>query len=210
MITLHVFPPSPRSFRVLSVANHLGLPYDVRIVDLARGGQNAPEFVALNPNRKAPVLVDGDFVLWESHAITQYLASMRPESGLCPEDERGHADMTRWQCWDLAHWDPACARFIGQRVVKKLLGLGDPDPAVIQQGEQEFHRYAAVLDSHLANRRYLLGDTLTVVDFCLGSPLNLAAPAQLPVERYANIRRWHATLSELPAWGKALAVAAAA
>ena len=153
-----------------------------------------------------PVLEEDGFVLWESNAILQYLADKKPASGLLPADPRGRADVTRWQCWDLANWDPACAIMIFERLVKKLLHIGDPDPVEIARGEERFHRVAAVLDAHLKGREYITGDKLTVADFSIGAPLNLAAPAQLPVSGYAEIRRWHANLSELPAWRQSIAI----
>ena len=205
MLNLYVFPPSPRAFKVIAVANYLGLDFNKRIVDLAKGEQRTPEFTALNPNRRMPVLEEDGFVLWESNAILQYLADKKPESGLLPTDARSRADVTRWQCWDLANWDPACATMIFERLVKKLLQLGEPDPAEIAKGEERFHRVAAVLDAHLKDRKYVAGDRLTVADFSLGAPLNLAVPAQIPLANYAQIRRWHAGLAELPAWRQSLA-----
>lgn len=206
MLNLYVFPPSPRAFKVIALAAHLGIDYEKRIVDLTKGEQRRPEFAKLNPNQRMPVLEEDGFVLWESNAILQYLADKKPASGLLPADPRGRADVTRWQCWDLANWDPACAIMIFERLVKKLLHIGDPDPVEIARGEERFHRVAAVLDAHLKGREYITGDKLTVADFSIGAPLNLAAPAQLPVSGYAEIRRWHANLSELPAWRQSIAI----
>jgi glutathione S-transferase len=62
-----------------------------------------------------------------------------------------------------------------------------------------------VLDGQLKGRKFVTGAALTVADFSLGAPLNLAVPAGLPLESYAEIRRWHADLSELPAWKQSLA-----
>ena len=103
-IELHVFPPSPRAFKVMAAANHLGIDHKLNFVDLRKGDQKAPAYVALNPNMRMPTLTDGDFVLWESNAILQYLAGMKPESGLLPRDERARLDVIRWQFWDRAHW----------------------------------------------------------------------------------------------------------
>jgi glutathione S-transferase len=206
MITLHVFPPSPRSFKVLALAEHLGIEHRVRIVDLAKGEQDTPGFAKLNPNLRVPVLEEDGFVLWESNAILQYLASKKPDSGMLPADPRAHADITRWQCWDLAHWDPACAILVFENVVKKLFGMGDPDPAEIRKGENRFHTCAAVLDAQLQGRKYITGNALTVADFSIGAPLNQAQPAGLPVGGYQEIVRWHAALSELPAWRKNIVV----
>ena len=204
MITLHVFPPSPRAFKVMALAEHLGLEHRLRIVDLTKGEQNTPEFTALNPNQRMPVMDDDGFVLWESNAILQYLASKKSGNGLMPTDLRGRADVTRWQCWDLAHWDPACATFIFERLVKKLLAMGEPDPAEIKKGEERFHRCAKVLDAQLTGRRFVTGDTLTVADFSIGAPLNVAQMAGLPLAPYKQIARFHAELCELPAWRKTL------
>ena len=208
-IELYVFPPSPRAFKVMAVAHHLGLDCTFTMVDLRKGDQKAPGYTALNPNMRMPTLKDGDFVLWESNAILQYLASKRPESGLLPRDERARIDMTRWQFWDLAHWDPACAAFIFEYVAKPLvLGIKEPDMAALAKGTEAFHRVARVLEAQLAGRKFVMGDTLTLADFSLGAPMNAAGAAHFPMEPYPAIRRWFAALSALPAWQKTLAVAA--
>src|SRR5437868_12528547 len=107
-IELYVFPPSPRAFKVMAAANHLGLDWTPRMIDLRKGEQKAPQYAALNPNMRMPTLKDGDFVLWESGAILQYLAGKKPESGLLPTDETGRLNVTRWQFWDMK--DPRAMR----------------------------------------------------------------------------------------------------
>src|SRR5262245_50953847 len=154
-IELYVFPPSPRAFKVMAVANHLGLDWTLKMIDFRKGDQKAPQYAALNPNMKMPTLQDGDYVLWESNAIGQYLALQKPESGLFPRDERARLDVTRWQFWDLAHWDPACAVFAFEYVAKPVvLGIGEPDMAAIEKGTEAFHRVAQVAASQLRGKRY--------------------------------------------------------
>jgi glutathione S-transferase len=205
-IELYVFPPSPRAFKVMAAANHLGLDCALRIIDLRKGEQKTPEYAALNPNMRMPTLKDGDFVLWESNAILQYLALRRPESGLFPADERARLDVTRWQFWDLAHWDPACAVFAFEYVAKPLLlGTGEPDQAALAKGTEAFHRAGKVLDGQLKGKKFVTGDHLTLADFSLGAALNLAEIAHFPIEPYGEIRRWFAGLRALPAWQKTLA-----
>lgn len=201
---LHVFPPSPRAAKVLALANHLGIASEMAIVDLFSGGNQTPEFKALNPNGKMPVLEDDGFVLWESNAILQYLAAKQPDTGLWPTDPRRQADVSRWQFWDAAHWDPTCATFIFERVVKQLTGQGAPDAAQIAKAEADFQRFAPVLNATLKGRRWVTGDALTVADFGLGGPLMYAAPAGIPLADYPEIARWYAALAELPGWKKAL------
>lgn len=201
----HVFIGSPRVFKVMAVANHLGLDYELRPLDPRTGEHLRPEFAALNPNKKVPVMEDDGFVLWESNAILQYLASKKPEAGLLPSDPRQRADVSRWQFWDLANWDPACATIAFERVIKVLFGMGQPATARIAEGEQKFQTCAAILDAHLKGRKFLTGNNLTLADFSIAPWLNSAERAQYPIAPHREIRRWHASLMEFPAWRKALA-----
>ena len=202
---LHVFPPSPRALKVLALANHLKLDFETRIVDLGKGDQNKPGFVALNPNKRMPVLEDDGFVLWESNAILCYLAAKSGDRTLWPLDPKSQSDVIRWLSWEGAHWGQACGVLVYERVVKgMLLGLGGPDPAAVEKGEQEFHRFAAVLNGHLKGRKWLTGANLTVADFSVGAAMAMAEPAQYPMANYAEITRWYAALAALPAWRGAL------
>jgi glutathione S-transferase len=160
-IELYVFPPSPRAFKTMAVANHLGLEWTLRLLDLPKGEHMTPQYGALNPNMRMPTLRDGDYVLWESNAICQYLASKKPESGLLPKDERARFDVTRWQFWDLAHWDPACAVFAYEYVVKPfVLRSGEPDMAAVakprRQGAGRPAQGQAVRDRRYPDGRGLL------------------------------------------------------
>ena len=95
---LYGFPPSPNTWKVRAVAHHLGIPLEFSFVDLSKGEQRKPDYLAINPSGRTPTLVDGDFILPESNAIMQYLAGEKPNS-LWPDDARARADITRWQCW---------------------------------------------------------------------------------------------------------------
>lgn len=199
-LKLHVFPLSPRAFKVLLVANHLGLEYELSFCDLTKGVQKTDSFTALNPNQKMPALEDGDFQLWESNAIIQYLASKKMQSGLLPAEERARADVARWMFWESTTWDPACAILVFERVVKGLFQGGAPDPAEVEKGLAKFHIAARVLDAQLKGRKFVCGDVLTLADFALAGIFTVAEDAQLPLENYSEIRRWGATITALPAW----------
>lgn len=196
---LYYFPPSPNTRKAHAVAIHLGLPLDLRLIDLQQGEQRTPEFIALNPTGRTPVLQDGDFILWESTAIMQYLASQVPNS-LWPEDARSRADIMRWQSWQLAHWHGVCQPLQYENFVKPLLQLGEPDPQVVQEATERFHQEAAVLNDHLAKREFLVGDGLTLADFSVASDLTYAGPGQFPLTDYAPLRAWYARIEALPAW----------
>lgn len=197
----YTFPPSPNCRKVAAVIDHLGLEgVEEVFVDLTRGESRTPGFLAVNPNGAIPALVDGEFRLWESNAIMQYLCSKRPENPLYPSDPRGQADVNRWLFWLNNHFGIACGKLTYEHLVKPMMGIGEPDPRSVEQGLEGFHRYAAVLDSHLAGRRFLVGDQPTIADFAVASMLTYAGPARIPVEPYGNLREWLARMDEVPAW----------
>jgi glutathione S-transferase len=201
---LHVFPPSPNAIAVLAGAYLLELPFEPVVVDLFKGEQKTPGFTALNPNQKMPVLEDGDFVLWESNAILQYLAAARSERGLWPSEPRRQADVARWQFWQTAHWGPACGTFVFERVVKRRAGLGPTNEAEVTRVTPEFHRLATVLDARLRDRPWVAGDALTVADVSLGAWMVYAEEAGYPLDEYRAIVRWYGALAALPGWRRAL------
>jgi glutathione S-transferase len=195
---LYGFPPSPNTWKVSAVAAHLGIPLELELVDLTK--PRTPDYLALNPTGRAPTLVDGDFVVWESNAIMQYVAS-RTTNSLWPNDARPRADIMRWQSWQIAHWSKeGCEPLIFQRLVKAFLKLGPPDEAIVAKGTEAFNREARVLDAHLSKRSYLVGNAMTLADFSVAAPLFYAKEAELPLASYSHVRDWFARVSALPAW----------
>jgi glutathione S-transferase len=197
---LYHFPVSPNSRKVVAVIHHLQLDCDLQALDLSKGEQNQPDFLKLNPNHMIPTLVDGDFVLWESNAIMQYLCSKVPGTALWSTDPRIQADISRWQFWQVGHFGSACSVMIFERVVKKLFKMGEPDLVDIAKGIERFHRFAQVLEGHLKNREWLVGNSATLADFSVGSFLDLAELAEFPMTEYIEIPRWYRNIQQLPAW----------
>ena len=77
---LYGFPPSPNTWQVRALASYLGVPLELEFVDLTKGGSQTPAFLAINPTGRTPVLVDGDFRLWETMAIMQHIAGKKPNA----------------------------------------------------------------------------------------------------------------------------------
>jgi glutathione S-transferase len=202
-LKLYAFPLSPRSFKVLWAANHFGVDYEFRLVDFTKGAQRAPEFLALNPNGRAPVLEHDGYALWESNAIVEYLASLK---GALPQDTKARLAVTKWLYWESAHWDPACAIFAFERVVKALFNRGEPVQSEIDRGTEAFSRIAPVLEGTLAKHRYIAGETFTVADLALGASMAIAAQARFPLDECRAIQRWKADLKALPSWTKTVAM----
>lgn len=196
---LYVNPLSPNCRRILAVANYLGLTPEIKVVDFSQGEHRSPEFLGVNPNGAVPVLEEGDWVLTESRAILHYLASQRPEARLVPTEPKELAEVLRWQFWDAAHFGPPNGTAFFQRVLKPMTG-GDPDESRVRDAETQFQRYAKVLDSHLANRTWLVGRSITVADFTIAASLAQGAAAGISLEAFPNVRSWYSHLAELDAW----------
>ena len=202
---LHIAPPSPRAIKVVALKNNLGLECEIHVLNFATGDHMTPEFAALNPNKLMPVLEDDGFVLWESNAILQYLAAKKPERGLWPSDAKRQADVLRWMSWESAHWAPdGCNILIRENLLKRIFGGGDPDPAEIVRGENEFLRFGGVLDGCLKGRKWLTGNDLTIADYSVGAWMAVSQLAQYPLARYTEINRWYSALSSQPGWKEAV------
>ncbi len=196
-ITLHVFPPSPRSFKVLLAAEHFKVPYEIKLVNLGAGEQKSDALARLNLNQRVPVLTDGDYALWESNAILEYLAAAR---GQLPMDAKARLNITRWLYWESAHWDSACAVFIFERVVKQRFNIGQESPQEIERGHALFKRLAPVLNEQLSRHPFICGAQITIADFAMVAPLCVYEQARLPIADMPSIQSWMQHLRALPAW----------
>jgi glutathione S-transferase len=187
---LYDFAFSPNCRKVRAVAYELGIGLDFAPVDLLRGEQRAPAFVAKNPNGRVPVLEDGDFVLWESNAIIVYLATKHEGSPpLVPTGARERADVDRWLSWQVAHLAPATSKVAFERIVKKLTGRGAPDQAAIDAGTADFEKFSAVFDVALGDKEYVAG-RLSVADFALASHYSVASSCGLDVTPHRRVNAW--------------------
>ena len=186
--------------RVLALVKHLGIEADFVEVDLMAGGLKTPDYAALNPNMKAPTLIDGDLVLWESVAIMAHLC-IKAGSDMWPaHNPAEQVELLRWLSWSDCHWSPAVAPFYFEHVVKTTFGIGQPDSALLKTCVPDFVRYAKVLDDHLADRRFIACERLTIADFGLASMAAYWRESEMPLEAFPHIVRWLDALTRIPAW----------
>lgn len=184
--------------KVCALAKHLNAPVEFVRVDLRKGEQMSPAFRARNPNAKVPVLQDGDTVLWETDAIMCHLA-WHAGSDMWPRDAR-QIDVIRWLSWNQAHFNRFAGQLYFEYVIKAKYGVGEPNPAKVDEATKFFRIFGAVLNDHLKGRAYLLGDDLTIADFSVAATLPYAREARLPLAEFPAIERWHSRLDALPAW----------
>ncbi|WP_194954423.1 glutathione S-transferase family protein [Sphingopyxis solisilvae] len=165
MIKLYGTPPT-RALRAIWLLNELDLPHEVVPVDLSTGEQLTPEFLALNPAAKLPVLVDGDMVISESAAIQLYLADKYgdrfPGGGLIPATAEDRGRMYHWLFFLITEieaplWRIALHNFIYE--------AGDQSATEPELAKRDALRMIAVLEQHMQGRDYLVGNAPTVADF---------------------------------------------
>lgn len=198
---LYYHPLSSNSRRVTMTAAQLGLSPDLVIVDLPSGQHRTAEYLQLNPNGKVPLLDDDGFLLWESHAIMQYLSDQTPGQTIYPTAVRARADVNRWLFWSAYHFTPAVGVISRERVSKRMVGgIGAPDLAEVARGEALLRSAVSVLDAHLAGRAWIAQDALTLADLAIAAPLMHTAAAQLPLEDFANVQAWFERVRTLEAW----------
>jgi glutathione S-transferase len=194
---LHSIHNSNNCRRVNATIQHLGL--EVEIIEKNMGDLKTPEYLGFNANGKVPTLIDGDFNLWESRAIMQYLASKKP-SALWPTDEKRRADIARWQFWEASHLSRGTGAYAFEKLFKKIFMKQDADPAALAVGEKEWRTFAPVLDEQLKGKKWITGDDLTLADFSVGACFSYAEASGLPWNDYTNIISWWGRLNEIPAW----------
>lgn len=177
---LYSFRVTPNNRKVEAFIAHFDLPVDIHQVSFKDKETQSDAYYAINPMRKVPALVDGDFKLWESNAILTYLARTFPETNALPTDIHGRADADRWLHWQSCHLMPMMGAF--------KTGAEESTDAIKPLFD--------VLDGQLKGRDFVLG-TLTVVDFALGAYLMTKMGSQLDYSGHAALAEWRARLVSL-------------
>ena len=197
---LYSSPFSSNARKVRLAAAMLGIPLELVDINLGQGAQRRPEFLAINPMGRVPVLADGDFVLAESAAIMAYLADTKPGNSLYPAGLKERADVNRWLFWGANHWGPAFAALAFENWLKKLLQLGEPDTAQVKRQDDALRGLATVLNEHLASREWVSGSSITIADLAIATSLGNAERAGFPVRSYPAVQAWFERVQALDAW----------
>jgi len=195
--------------RVLALVKHLGIAAELVELDLMAGAMKSDEYARLNPNLKAPTLVDGDQVIWESTAIMAHLCIQAGSDMWPAQIPAEQVELLRWLSWGDSHWSPAVAPFYFEHIVRGTFGLGAPKPERYEAKLPELHKVAKVLDAHLDGRNHVACGRLTIADFQLASMAAYWQSSDMPLASYPHILRWLETLMRLPAWADPWPAAAA-
>jgi glutathione S-transferase len=189
--------PSPNPQKVMFALLELGLECETVPVDLSKGEQRKPEFVALNPFARVPVLTDGSVTLWESHAILAYLGDKTGK--LWPTSPGGRADALRWLFFLSTHVSPPATDLAFNRIAVKFAGL-PADEAAIARGEKALPAVLEILERQLAKGKWMLGNDFTLVDCAYGPVLNVIEKAGFSYGPFPRVSGYLDAIRSRVAW----------
>jgi GST-like protein len=197
----HVKRLSPNTLKLRVALAEAGAEYEYHPVDLGKREQHRPEFLALNPHAKIPVLVEDDFALPESDAILWYIAERFPEARLLGDTPRERARALEW-C-DFA----STSLYPSYYDVYFHTQGGAPEKRmaiVAEAGQQRFDRALGVLDKVLSGRPYL-AEGFSIADIANAAVMRAARErTRYDPAGHAAIEAWYARVTERPAWRQAL------
>lgn len=188
MIDLYTWG-TPNGRKISIMLEALRLPYTVHPVNIQNGEQFSLEFTALSPNNKIPAIVDPEgpdgepITLFESGAILLYLAEKTGE--FIPEDPRERMECIQWLMWQMGNFGP----FLGQTHHFNRFAP-EPVPYAIERYSKEANRLWRVLDTRLENRRFVVGDDLTIADFAIYPWAMRYEWQEIDLTAYPHVHEW--------------------
>ncbi|KMO12417.1 glutathione S-transferase family protein [Methylobacterium indicum] len=204
MIQLYAWD-TPNGRKISVALEEMGLPYRVEPVDITKGRQFEPDFLAISPNNRIPAIVDPDgpdgapLPVFESGAILVYLAEKTGR--FLPATGRGRVQVMEWLMWQMGGFGP----MPGQ--VHHFLSVDETDRAYgLARYQKETHRLYGVLDRRLADRAFVAGD-LSIADFAILGWAWRHARHRVDLAEYPNVRRWYDALMSRPAVQRGFSVA---
>jgi glutathione S-transferase len=189
---------SPNTRRALLMLEECGAPYELVAVDLMSAEHRAPPYLALNPTGRVPTLVDGEFTLWESNAILEYLASTHPEARLAGQSPKEIGEVARWMFMNAAHLSPNVARIFAHTI---RLPPEKRIPQIVDDARAEVDRSLAAIEGRLDGREYL-ADRFTIAEVSIAPTLANAAMLSIDLARFPRTSAWLGRIAARPAWKK--------
>jgi len=197
------FWPTPNGLKISILLEELGVPYDVKYVDIGEDGQFAPQ-IAGSPDLGLPAIVDPEgpdghsLVMFESGAILHYLA--RKYGGFYPSNERARADVDQWLFWQVSGLGPVATQCNHFR-----LHAREKDRFAIDYYTNEVGRLFGVMDSRLRDRSYLAG-SYSIADIASFPWVRTWKTLAQDITRFPNVERWLAEIGGRPAVARGLSV----
>jgi glutathione S-transferase len=171
------------------------------LVDLQKGEQKQPDYLAKQPFGQVPVIDDDGFILYESRAICRYLDATLPGTKLTPSDTKGVALMEQWISVETSNFTPHAMKVVYQRVFAPMRG-NPSDEKLVAEGLAGVERALPIMDRQLAKTQFIAGNAFSLADIAFMPYVEYlyAAKANEPIERHANVHAWWKRVSERPSW----------
>ena len=196
MLTLYDYLPSQNAWKVRQLLQHLGIPYRQRLVSIFEGEGRRPEFLALNPSGRVPVLqLEDGRALAESNAILAFLAESTP---YLPDEAFARAKVQQWLSFEqeqvesvigaLRHWT------LTGKLARRL-------PALVAMKREGASETLRILEAELATRPFIAGERYTIADISIFAYASRADEAGLSLEPYPHFRAWIARVQAQPGFG---------
>ncbi len=205
MIDLHYWP-TPNGHKVTLFLEEAGLEYRIHPVDIGKGAQFEPGFLAISPNNKMPAIVDhapadggAPQGVFESGAILLYLAEKTGR--FLPADPRARIETLEWLFWQMAGLGPMTGQYGHFKVYAP-----EKIPYAIERYTKEAQRLLGVLETRLAGRAFIAGDDYTIADMVAYPWINAYDRAPLDMAPFPEVQRWQAAIAARPATQRAYAL----
>lgn len=183
------YSPMSSSNRIHWALEELGVPYEKIKVDLGVGAQKKPEYLALNPNGKVPLLVADGHPIFESLAILIFLGEQfGTEKGLYPQPGLERAEALKWMAWGSVSFGEALFRFL--RNTSERFPAEEKNEKAAAAAKNELSAYLTTLDKALEGKDYLLGPNFSLVDLSLASVFPFMARLGIDTNPYKNVNAW--------------------
>ena len=196
MMKLYDFALSPRVRKVRIVLAEKGLQYEKVTIDITKGEQKTPEYLAINPYGKVPALQDNGTTVYESTVIMEYLNDAYPDPALLPADSGQRARARVLMHYGDNPYESAVATLVGELLLKPIQGR-TADPEVVNNAATGLHTCFDHIANELGNNDYLLGSTFTMADIPYVSWAILFPMLKVEIP-HAKLEAWLSRLKERP------------
>ncbi|HYY24907.1 MAG TPA: glutathione binding-like protein [Candidatus Udaeobacter sp.] len=202
MIQLYTWG-TPNGKKVSIMVEEVGIPYEVHAINLQKGDQHKPDYLAINPNNKIPAIIDTEgpdgkpLTLFESGAILMYLAEKTGK--LWPKEMRKRYEVIQWLMFQMGGVGP----MFGQ--ANYFFRAQEKVPQAIERFHKEALRLYSVLDKQLGQQEFLAGD-YSIADIATYPWVWRHEMHQVKLEQFSNVKRWYDAISARPAVQRGMAV----
>ena len=205
MIDLYYWP-TPNGWKVTIALEEMGLPYQIKYVDIGKGEQFNPDFLTISPNNRMPAMVDHEpqsggapISIFESGAILLYLSEKTGK--LISSDPRNKVAAIEWLMWQMGGLGPMCGQVHHfSRYAPETI------PYAVDRYGNEANRLYGVLNKRLEGRKYICDDGYSIADIASWGWVAIADWHQIDLENFPNVKRWDETMKARPAVQKGFAI----